>query len=358
MDVISVRNGESSVTRNIRFAPTVPLGSSIAHPPAPGRAQLENYAEQPISSVEAAGPGSSFSLRDLELMHKFSTETYRSMCGDQSDMDDWKIFIPQQSYSHPFLLHGILALAALHIAATSDPARALSYLNTALRYNNMAFPPFRHALDFLTPLNCDAVFAHSAIITVIGIALPRLSAQHRGECFSMIENMITVFELLQGSTKISRISRPWLKAGMFSKYDFWQMGNGELDPEMALAIEKLSRLNNYITKADGEQLSANREAIQLLRSCFAKFTRLPHPVAILAWLVYVKKEFIEGLRMRQPFPLLILMYWGVLLNELGNRFWWARGCGKDLVNELLIELESGDSVWEQALQWPRVTVGV
>ncbi|KAB8215559.1 hypothetical protein BDV33DRAFT_195084 [Aspergillus novoparasiticus] len=218
-------------------------------PPHQEQSQPKNQDKQPISSVVSAEP--SFVLRDLELMHKFSTDTFRCL-----------------------------------------------------------------SLNALTPVNCDAVFVQSAIITVIGIALPRLNVQHRGECFSMIENMVTVFELLQGSTKVSHISRPWLSHG------------------------------------------ANREAIDLLRSCFAKFARSSHPVAILAWLVYTKKEFIDGLRMRQPFPLLILMHWGVLLNELGCHFWWAKGCGRDLVTELLAEIKSEDPVWKQALEWPRKMIGV
>ncbi|KAE8409275.1 hypothetical protein BDV37DRAFT_237096 [Aspergillus pseudonomiae] len=319
------------------------------------QSQSKHHDKQPISSVKSVEP--SFVLRDLELMHKFSTETFQCLCGDQSDMGDWQVLIPQQASKHTFLLHGILALAALHIAATAtERTIVLSYLDTALQYHNMSFAPFRQALDALTPLNCDAVFAQSAIITVIGIALPRLNAQHRGECFSMIENMITVFELLQGSTKVSRISRPWLKASMFSKYDFWLMETGDLDSEKTVAIKKLSRLNTCI--ANAEQGGANREAIDLLQSCFAKFARSSHPVAILAWLVYVKKDFIDGLRMHQPFPLLILMHWGVLLNDLGSHFWWAKGCGRDLVIELLAEIISEDPVWEQALEWPRKMVGV
>ncbi|KAE8418915.1 hypothetical protein BDV36DRAFT_147932 [Aspergillus pseudocaelatus] len=323
-------------------------------PPHQGQPQSENHVKQPISSVRSAEP--SFDLRDLELMHKFSTDTFKCLCGDQSDMDDWQVLIPQQASKHMFLLHGILALAALHVAATAtESACVLSYLDTALQYHNKSFAPFRQALDALTPLNCDAVFAQSAIITVIGIALPRLNAQHRGECFSMIENMITVFELLQGSTKVSRISRPWLKASMFSKYDFWMIGTGDLDSEKIVAIEKLSQLNTCI--AGAEQSGANREAIDLLQSCFAKFARSSHPVAILAWLVYTKKEFIDGMRMRQPFPLLVLMHWGVLLNELGSHFWWAKGCGRDLVTELLAEIKGEDPVWEQALEWPRKMIG-
>ncbi|KAE8375386.1 hypothetical protein BDV26DRAFT_299801 [Aspergillus bertholletiae] len=343
--------------------PTVPAPGHTARAvtsrpldtPEAERLPPKNHDKQSISSVRPAEPN--FSIRDLELMHKFSTETFQCLCGDQSDMDDWKILIPQQASQHTFLLYGILALASLHVAATAtEPARVLSYLDTALQYHNMSFSPFRQALDALTPLNCDAVFAQSAIITVSGLALPRLNAQHRGECFSMIENMITVFELLQGSTKISRISRPWLKASMFSKYDFWLVETGDLDSDKTAIIEKLGQLNSRI--ADAEQGSANRKAIDLLQSCFAKSACSSHPVTILAWLVYVKKEFIDGLRMRQPVPLLILMHWGVLLNELEGQFWWAKGCGRDLVIELLAEIKGEDTIWEQALEWPRKMIGV
>lgn len=300
-----------------------------------------------------------YSVADLELMHRFCTDTYRSLCGDQTDMHDWQLLIPLHAYTHTFLLHGILAIAALHVAATAtDPSRVSSYLNTALHYNERASAPFRQALNYLTPRNCDAVFAHSAIVTVIGIALPRLNAGHRGECFSMVDNMVTVFELLQGSSKISRISRPWLKANMFSKYDFWTMEDATLDPHMADAIEQLVRLNNRVAHADAEQHRTNHDAIKLLRSCFAKFVHSPHPGTILAWLVYVRKEFVDGLRLRQPFPLLILMHWGVLLNELGGQFWWARECGKDLVVELLSLLKEEHEEWNRARFWPQCKVGV
>ncbi|KAE8385342.1 hypothetical protein BDV23DRAFT_190909 [Aspergillus alliaceus] len=325
--------------------------------PPPGRAQSRSYGEQPISPVDLTEPR--FGVRDLELMHRYSIETYRSLCGDQSDTHDWQVLVPQQASSHTFLLHGILALAALHTAATAiEPNRVLSYLDTALQYHNMSFTPFRQALETLTPLNCDAVVAHSAIITIIGIALPRLNAQYRGECSSMVENIVTMFELLQGSTKISRLSRPWLKASMLSNHDFWQMESGELGSGEAEAIAHLKHLNDRIGNADDGNCRANGEAVDLLRSCFAKFARSPHPVAILAWLLYVNKEFIDGLRVRRPVPLLVLMHWGVLLNELGSHFWWAEGCGKDLVAELLAEIKSENPVWERALEWPRQAIGL
>ncbi|KAJ5244142.1 hypothetical protein N7489_004238 [Penicillium chrysogenum] len=298
-----------------------------------------------------------YHAQHLLLMHKFSTETYKSICGDHSDIEGWQVLIPKLAFEHEFLLHGIFAIAALHMAATNaDPEQVLSYLDTALQCNELAFAPFREALAHLTPLNCDAVFAQSAIVTIIGIALPRLNAQHRGESFSMIETMMTVFELLQGASKISQISKPWRQASIFFKYDWRE--NTTLDPDVANAIAQLRMLNGPIESTDSAQNSINQEAIDSLEDSFAKFTNAPHPAPILAWLTYVKREFVHGLRERQPFQLLILMNWAVLLNELEASFWWAKGCGKALVAELLSELKDHNEKWKSALQWPQQMVGI
>ncbi|KAL2820571.1 hypothetical protein BDW59DRAFT_164611 [Aspergillus cavernicola] len=290
----------------------------------------------------------------LQLMHKFSTDTYKTLCCDQADMDDWQFLIPKLACTYDFLLHGILALAALHIVAT-DPTsiQVLTHLDIALHLNGASFSPFSQALNNLTPKNCDAVYAQSAILTVIGIALPQLNAQHRGECFSMIEIMIDVFELLQGASQISQISRPWRQASIFCKYDFWGIQDPGPYPDVAQTIEKLRVLNDSVEIAHSEQHRINQEDIDLLQGCFAKFAHTPHPAPILAWPTYVKRDFVDQLRGRRPFQLLILMHWAALLKEMGAHFWWARGCGQALVIELLGELQEQDKEWYPALQWPQ-----
>ncbi|OQE13236.1 hypothetical protein PENFLA_c052G10715 [Penicillium flavigenum] len=271
-------------------------------------------------------------------------------------MEGWQVLIPKLAFEHEFLLHGIFSIAALHMAATTaDPQQVLSYLDTALQCNELAFAPFREALAHLTPDNCDAVFAQSAIVTIIGIALPRLNAQHRGESCSMIETMMTVFELLQGASKISQISKSWRQASIFFKYDWRE--NPALDPDMANSIAELRMLNSSIGNTDPAQHRINKEAIVSLQDSFAKFTHAPHPAPIIAWLTYANREFVDGLRARQPFQLFILMNWAVLY-ELGARYWWAKGCGKALVAELLSEMKDWNETWESALQWPQQMVGI
>ncbi|KAJ5095510.1 hypothetical protein NUU61_004866 [Penicillium alfredii] len=340
-------------------APAVPddsLHQGFPDKKQPQGPEAHDRNELPERSIEATEQ--KYSIRDLELMHRFSVDTYKYLCGDQTDMQEWQTHIPQYAYKYEFLMHGILALAALHTTAiTADPDKALPYLDSALHYNHLSFGPFRHALSHLTPQNCDAVYAYSAIITALNIALPLLNARLRGEHLTMIENMVTAFELVQGAGNISRISASWLQASIFSKSSVWEMQNAELDPQTVGALEQLDRLNHSVTTADPEELSTNHETIEILRSFFSKFAHSPHPAPILAWLFYVKKDFVDRLRMRRPFQLLVLMHWGVLLHELGHHFWWAEGSGKALVAELLSVLEVEVPEWERALEWPQYKVG-
>lgn len=292
-------------------------------------------------------------------MHKFSTETYRSLCTSASEHSIWQIDLPRIALDYDFLLSGMLALASLHIATTIEPDLALPYIDAALEYHTETFGPFRKALDNLTPRNCDAVFAHSIITTVVGIALPRLTAE-RGERSSMTENIVVVFELLRGVSKIQLISLPWLKTKLFSsKYDFWGAKIAELDHETDAALSRLTALNdNSEINTDPEKHRINKEAIDLLRYCFSRFAACADVASILAWLTVVDKQFVHGLRQRLSFPLLILMHWGVLLGELDGQFWWARNSGKALVSELLVAIRPGCLQWEEARLWPQRKMGL
>ncbi|KAJ5287542.1 C6 transcription factor [Penicillium angulare] len=335
--------------------------SGAVHSKSPSEELIDSQDEIQHDGDPQQTDTNHYTLEDLQLMHQFSTETYKSLCGDLSDKAGWQSLIPKLAYTNEFLMHGILALAALHMAATTTESNnPVSYLDVALRYNSLSFGPFRNALDNLTPQNCDAVYAYSAIITVIGVALPTLHGRFREERVSTVENMVTFFDLLQGATSISRISAPWLQASIFEKYSFWEMAVADIDIETGRALDQLDQLNQLDVDQDTEEQKINHEAIELLRTCFAKFVYSPHPVTIMAWLGYVQKEFISRLRLRRPVELLIFMHWGVLLDEFGAHFWWAEGSGKALVAEVVLELKTGihDARWEEALEWPQRKVKI
>lgn len=305
-----------------------------------------------LASPAASPPSTVSGVRDLELMHKFSTDTYRSLCTAESECHAWQVIIPRHALQYDFLMNGILALAALHIASTIDPPASWAYIDTALQYHSLSFAPFRTAIDNLTPLNCEAVLAQSIVTTIIGIALPRLTAE-RDESPSMTENIVMVFELLQGVRKIIKIGRSWIKLNLFARQsDFWE-NSPALDSDTERALTRLATLNDEIlVTTDAVQHKINQDVIAHLRRCYARFFDTEDPANVIAWLAAVDKDFVENVRRRQPFPLLVLMHWGVLLGELHGQRWWARESGRALVSELLEALRPGDR-WKDVLLWPQ-----
>ncbi|RMJ26454.1 hypothetical protein PHISP_02663 [Aspergillus sp. HF37] len=333
--------------------PASPLPAAV---PSPGN--LPGPAS-PLSAAASKCSPKSFGIRDLELMHKFSTDTYRSLCTEPSDHYAWQTILPHEAFDHDFLLKGVLALASLHIASTLEAPAALSYIDTALEYHNMSFGPYREAIDNLTPTNCDAVVGHSVITTVIGITIPRLTAE-REESPNMTENITVVFELLKGLSNILRISRPLMKTRLFlSNSEYFKVNTNNLDPSTDAALGRLATLNDdTLASVDTEQHRINKSAISILRQCFCRFVDNGDAGSVLAWLAAGNKEFVHCLRCRKSFPMMILMHWGVLLDQLDGQIWWARNSGKALVSELLTALPHGDFRWEDARLWPKQKLGL
>lgn len=163
---------------------------------------------------------------------------------------------------------------------------------------------------------------------------------------------MVLFELLKGVKKILQVSRSWINLRLFSQGEYWINTSAEVDPDTGAALAHLAALNDQVMiGVHSDQHRVNKEVIAHLRHCYAKFARSPDPAPVLAWLGAVEKNFADSLRCRQPFSLLILMHWGVLLMKLDGQRWWARNAGKVLVLELLGDLRSRDTRWEGALAW-------
>ncbi|PYI20058.1 C6 transcription factor [Aspergillus violaceofuscus CBS 115571] len=344
----------------IRSTISSPSTSSIpaSVPSVKGSSPETASHSRTLSRYGSSAPPKFGSTRELELMHKYATETYQSLCNEPVDHYTWQTVIARKAFQHDFLMSGLLAVASLHIAATMDPPEALSYIDTALEYHDRAFAPFRHAIDNLTPANCDAVFAHSVITTVIGIALPRLSSDSQ-ETNTMTENIIVVFELLHGVSKIYTLSRDHLSTQLVtSRKGFWETQLSILDAETETAFDRLTSLTHAMQDSiSEEQYRIIDGAIALLRRCFCRYNHARDIASVLGWLAMASKEFVHALRCRQPLALLVLMHWGALLMELDGKVWWAKNSGRALVSELLSALRPCDTQWEGALQWPERKIG-
>lgn len=78
----------------------------------------------------------------------------------------WMQYVPQQARKHAFLMHGILALSALHLAYLSGYQDS-KYLQLCDKHQTIALKRFREILSGdIDPSVSDALFALSATISV------------------------------------------------------------------------------------------------------------------------------------------------------------------------------------------------
>ncbi|KAL3454235.1 hypothetical protein BJX65DRAFT_302022 [Aspergillus insuetus] len=325
-------------------------------------------------------------------MHTYSTETYKSLFAEPTDNHTWQMLIPRRALEEDekddgFLLDGLLSVAALHTAVRlsyspkpEDRARKQMYIDTAMEYQSRALTPFQRAIQNISRENCDVVFAHSLITIVNGIAIPQVlhipNGHGEDSGMNMLETVFTLFELVQGTAEINRITGAWLKDKdpCLVYRDFWGAASGTvLDAGTETALSRLSALNVADNKSDtaphlgNERFTLIDRAISLLQKCFQRYTALHDPVSVLTWLATVDRGFVDCLRHHEMLPLLVLLHWGALLARLEGVVWWAGGSGRGLVSDVLeifgihhegTRGETDGEDFERALDWVREDLGL
>jgi hypothetical protein len=99
----------------------------------------------------------------LELLHFYTTATSLALSNRPELQQIWQQVVPRIAFTHPFLLHVILAFSALHLARSEPERKALLYTETSA-HHDIGLRMFRIAMANITPENCDACFAFSSII--------------------------------------------------------------------------------------------------------------------------------------------------------------------------------------------------
>lgn len=346
-------------------------------------------------------------------MHHYSTSAYISCVGLRASSETvglWQKFLPREAFKHDFLLNGILAFTALHIAKiTRQPKGQIEgdkpalfsssssyYFQKALEYQNLAFGSFHGVLQNVTPENCHAAFGFSVLTMLFAIAIPGVEDGANQDPTSTkpdsIQSIFTLFEYLKGLASIIGISKDWLNAGPFrhvlNRHDEYTSGDWRIsNTDVAQALRQLTLVNDELnnaasgadsgtTETSSSTHATNQRAISHLEFCFAKqeipstdpATATDEAQAaavvgdidrghIIGWLGVAGSPFVARLREGDPLSLLIFAHWAILLDDL-QQFWWSENSGKVLVAEIAGVLHARGPEWEERTRWARRKVGL
>lgn len=291
-------------------------------------------------------------------MHHYATSTYITLSNGTAQHNVWQHIVPQEALQHAFLMHGILAVSALHLAHLR-PSYSQYYTDVSMHHYTSAVEQFRTILEEITPTNAAAVFIFSSLLACVSFAIPQELPETAAVSFTpldILQKMIDIFTLERGVQTVLEASWTWVKDGSIKPL----MVHIPTEPENDLRGDEEQALKSLESRIRNENKSEDLkiEALNSLRLLRAihPFHALPIERInfIMAWPVLVSSKFFTAICERQPFAIAILGYYGAVLHELMN-VWWVGDKGLRLVMACTDIL---DPRWDESMRWAKCRVGL
>ncbi|KAH7128841.1 C6 zinc finger domain-containing protein, partial [Dactylonectria macrodidyma] len=300
-------------------------------------------------------PSTCFTIDDLALLHHWTLSTSLSIVNSPDVDHYWQEVFPQIAFRHPFVMHGILSLAALHPAYMHAATRQQLIL-IGTQHCILALQGFQEGIDAMGDDNSDALFVCTLLNFLYTFAtfgplcndiegdacsVDRKSRVLGAEWIPMIRGVEAVLHQVYDRVRLGPLC-PLLSLGNWDS----------LDPNQQPVEDGQFRSREAIW-AHSSDAETYDNTLYLLRKCnmYMRQFRTMDATALaqwgynrawsasFIWLHSAPDEYFVLLRQRQPPALLIFAYLGTLLHGLEGR-WFMEGWGRnivDVVGELLGE---------------------
>jgi hypothetical protein len=295
-------------------------------------------------------------LQTLELMHHYSTVVCFTLSKNSQVQQVWQNQVPKDALIHPFLMHCVMATSALHLADTV-PTRRNAYSTIAIRHHGIALSAYRSMLHDITKANCGPLWTGARLLTVF-VAAYSLLPGAVGVSIS-IRGLLGVAELVKGGRIILATIDAWAGEGdQFRQVTKSVLKDWDHDPALpqglSEAIETIKTIVvTQIETADVKSVYFSTLDI-LVKTFQTCYLNPDHPELVLIFLVQVDRKFMDLLRSTEQLALIILAYYGIVLN-LVKENWWAKNWGSRVVKEIY---DSLDAPSRSLIQIPMEQVGL
>ncbi|KAI9860102.1 MAG: hypothetical protein M1824_003340 [Vezdaea acicularis] len=292
---------------------------------------------------------------DLELIHHFTTETCFTLSDQSRAHPVWQVVVPKEGFAHPFLLRGILALSALHLAFLR-PENAHLYEMEATIHQDAALGFFRTAMANVTPTNCDAVFAFSSILVLLAFASPK----PRGILVLVDAKLSGTewFGLVRGSRPLRAKIWDWLEAGAMAPMCVIEQVEN-INFSGTGATKHLSAFLRYCDESEDEPFvkAACALAIEDLEVCFARLASKNATASkvnsVIAWPNGLTQGYMSLLEQKHPKALVILAFYSLALRYIDS-YWWVKGWPAHILSTVHQLVDDSMQPW---LEWPSQGIG-
>lgn len=319
-------------------------------PPCPGLLEWPSINNHQDPTLDEA-----INLNHMELLiHVTIDKEMFNLSDGIGDYSSNFSFTLETCLKSPYLLHGLLAFSARHLAFLR-PERSASYLYQAATLQTRAISLFNAACTEVDKSNCVAILLFS---TVLGhhLLADTLVQRDRGGLEAFISYYVQCVEMHRGIHTIARTAWPLLMESQLEQILSWSSDFNSRPPRGT----HCQRIRELVDGAEGlgkEDREACELAIKYLQVGFdavlaEEVEQGNRYQMIFKWTLLAPAEFTVLLVARRPEVLVLLGYYALLLHY-GRSMWQVGDAGAYILG-IIVEYLGPE--WDYWLEYPREMV--
>jgi hypothetical protein len=310
-----------------------------------------------------SGVSTELNMLDLELMHQFSTSTAPGLHNDSTVKKLWSITVPILGFSYDFVMHGILALAGLHLASLR-PERRDFYLSQAVAHHQEGLKKATPALSHVSEENVAAIYTFSGLTLIYTFA----SAIRKDDFILVGDAGIAEWIVLsRQSYSIIKFSADALFAGPLGPMFSAGVRRSEMQDQLTedgLHVPQADHLTQLFAKIcetteDGWKRKAYEQAIHELFKIFrVVYSQPPETLEatdVYIWAYRIEDDFLTLLKEQTQEALVIMAFFAATPRILDTKqHWFLEGFSNHLISRVYPLIDQQHLSW---IQWPLREIG-
>ncbi|KAF2014278.1 hypothetical protein BU24DRAFT_433717 [Aaosphaeria arxii CBS 175.79] len=313
---------------------------------------LDHPSTSPVATRES---DYNINVTQLRLLHHYTMVTAKTLATHLDAEEVNSVNVVHIAFDHVYLLHSLLALAALHISHM-ERSRAESrsaYLNLAEQHYATALDSFRLLVSDIDEYNFKAILMFAGTLFPYSCAL----------AMAVSSDLDHAFDIVLSNMVLTRKVRPMVdrffdamkssELGRLIPKDVERIDWSIIKVPTYTELVQLRRFNAVIDQVYPPAIvDAYSNAIHLLEMVFQETTLSPHLPSITLlkiWMHFVTNHYVELLSEKQPGALIIFAHYAVLLHR-SDYYWFLQGTAEQILKiaDVLVPSE-----WKSWLDWPK-----
>ncbi|MAD82234.1 MAG: hypothetical protein CL912_04665 [Deltaproteobacteria bacterium] len=256
----------------------------------------------------------------MTLMHHYVTSTCEELFMGAPQKHVWQHEIPALSASNIILMHGLLAVTAIH-CAWKEPARRNIYRARALHHHGLSLPIFQDMIASASSETAVVIVAYSVLLSIWVYAFPDIAAEQPS-----LDDILGSIEVIRGSRKIARLYRDVLKESHMRVFLTSPLQEPVLEYQGLSTRQILQLLRDRV----GHQ--ADKTAAQKLQISLDQYvTGFDYSRLAATWMASVEDDYWTRLRDHHPDAILVFAYSTLLIRASEHECWWVSGWSKRIL---------------------------